>query len=55
LSVAFHVNLTHGPTLATKTVEFHLGRIYRKLDINSRAELIRRYASEQAGAVSSAL
>jgi DNA-binding CsgD family transcriptional regulator len=41
--------------LSHKTVEFHLSRIYRKLDINSRAELIRRFASEQAGAVSSAL
>jgi DNA-binding CsgD family transcriptional regulator len=31
--------------LSTKTVEFHLSRIYRKLDITSRAELIRRYAT----------
>jgi DNA-binding NarL/FixJ family response regulator len=32
--------------LSHKTVEFHLSRIYRKLEINSRAELIRRFASE---------
>ncbi len=32
--------------LSHKTVEFHLSRIYRKLDINSRAALIRRFASE---------
>jgi DNA-binding CsgD family transcriptional regulator len=32
--------------LSHKTVEFHLSRVYRKLDINSRAELIRRFASE---------
>jgi DNA-binding CsgD family transcriptional regulator len=31
--------------LSHKTVEFHLGRIYRKLDLNSRAELIRRFAA----------
>ena len=30
--------------LSHKTVEFHLTRIYRKLDVNSRAELIRRFA-----------
>ncbi len=29
--------------LSHKTVEFHLGRIYRKLDLSSRAELIARY------------
>ncbi|MGH3127689.1 MAG: response regulator transcription factor, partial [Gaiellaceae bacterium] len=29
--------------LSHKTVEFHLSRIYRKLDISSRAELIRRF------------
>jgi Bacterial regulatory proteins, luxR family len=29
-----------------KTIEFHLSRIYRKLDIHSRAELIRRFASD---------
>jgi DNA-binding CsgD family transcriptional regulator len=34
--------------LSHKTVEFHLSRIYRKLDLNSRAELIRRFASEGA-------
>ena len=32
--------------LSHKTIEFHLSRIYRKLDIHSRAELIRLYASE---------
>ena len=32
--------------LSHKTVEFHLSRIYRKLDIHSRAELIRLYATE---------
>ena len=36
------------PAAAAKTVEFHLGRIYRKLDIGSRAELIRRYAAGAA-------
>jgi DNA-binding CsgD family transcriptional regulator len=30
--------------LSHKTVEFHLGRVYRKLGIHSRAELIRRFA-----------
>jgi DNA-binding CsgD family transcriptional regulator len=34
--------------LSHKTVEFHLSRIYRKLGISSRAELIRRFA--QTGA-----
>jgi len=37
--------------LSSKTVEFHLSRIYRKLDISSRAELIRRYAAEGLPAV----
>jgi DNA-binding CsgD family transcriptional regulator len=32
--------------LSHKTVEFHLSRIYRKLDLTSRAELIRRFATE---------
>jgi DNA-binding CsgD family transcriptional regulator len=32
--------------LSHKTVEFHLGRVYRKLDIRSRAQLIRRFATE---------
>ena len=31
--------------LSPKTVEFHLARLYRKLDISSRGELIRRYAA----------
>ena len=34
--------------LSPKTVEFHLARVYRKLDISSRAELIRRFAAEPA-------
>ncbi len=34
--------------LSPKTVEFHLARVYRKLDIGSRAELIRRYAETGA-------
>jgi DNA-binding CsgD family transcriptional regulator len=40
--------------LSHKTVEFHLSRIYRKLDLNSRAELIRRFAAEGAPALSGA-
>jgi DNA-binding CsgD family transcriptional regulator len=31
--------------LSPKTVEFHLGRVYRKLGIGSRAELIRHFLS----------
>lgn len=31
--------------LSPKTVEFHLTRVYRKLDIHSRAELIRSFAA----------
>ena len=31
--------------LSPKTVEFHLGRAYRKLGISSRAELIRHFAT----------
>jgi DNA-binding CsgD family transcriptional regulator len=31
--------------LSPKTVEYHLTRIYRKLDLHSRAELIRRFAT----------
>jgi DNA-binding CsgD family transcriptional regulator len=34
--------------LSHKTIEFHLSRIYRKLDLHSRAELIRRFATEPA-------
>jgi DNA-binding CsgD family transcriptional regulator len=33
--------------LSPKTVEFHLTRIYRKLDVRSRAELVRLLASEE--------
>jgi len=32
--------------LSHKTIEFHLGRIYRKLNMSSRAELIRRFATQ---------
>ena len=31
--------------LSPKTIEFHLARVYRKLDLSSRAELIRRFAA----------
>jgi DNA-binding CsgD family transcriptional regulator len=39
--------------LSHKTIEFHLGRIYRKLKMHSRAELIRRFAraAEDAEAI----
>src|SRR6476619_1027065 len=36
--------------LSPKTVEFHLTRVYRKLNIHSRAELIRLFSSEHAPA-----
>jgi DNA-binding CsgD family transcriptional regulator len=36
--------------LSPKTVEFHLTRVYRKLDIHSRAELVRLISSERAPA-----
>lgn len=36
--------------LSHKTIEFHLGRVYRKLDLHSRAELISRFAREAAEA-----
>jgi DNA-binding CsgD family transcriptional regulator len=39
--------------LSHKTVEFHLGRIYRKLGIHTRAELIRRFATERSLPVAS--
>lgn len=32
--------------LSHKTIEFHLGGVYRKLDMHSRAELISRFARE---------
>jgi DNA-binding CsgD family transcriptional regulator len=32
--------------LSPKTVEFHLTRIYRKLDLNARAELVERFADQ---------
>jgi DNA-binding CsgD family transcriptional regulator len=34
--------------LSHKTVEFHLGRIYRKLSVGSRADLIRQFAAGEA-------
>jgi DNA-binding CsgD family transcriptional regulator len=39
--------------LSHKTIEFHLGRIYRKLDIHSRAELIRRFATDASPSATS--
>ena len=36
--------------LSPKTVEFHLSRVYRKLGVSSRAELVRRFAATGAGA-----
>jgi LuxR family maltose regulon positive regulatory protein len=34
--------------LSPKTVEFHLTRIYRKLDLHARAELVERFADQVA-------
>jgi DNA-binding CsgD family transcriptional regulator len=34
--------------LSPKTVEFHLGRVFRKVGVASRAELVRRFAAEPA-------
>jgi DNA-binding CsgD family transcriptional regulator len=36
--------------LSPKTVEFHLTHVYRKLNIHSRAELVRVFSSERAAA-----
>lgn len=36
--------------LSPKTVDFHLGRAYRKLDVRSRAELIKLFAQQAAAA-----
>jgi DNA-binding CsgD family transcriptional regulator len=38
--------------LSPKTVEYHLTHVYRKLDLHSRAELIRLFAGEGAMSVS---
>jgi DNA-binding CsgD family transcriptional regulator len=53
LQIALHVarGLTNREVgaalfLSHKTIEFHLGRIYRKLDMQSRAELIRRFVTQ---------
>jgi DNA-binding CsgD family transcriptional regulator len=35
--------------VSPKTVEFHLTRIYRKLEIHSRSELVRRIADDERG------
>jgi DNA-binding CsgD family transcriptional regulator len=52
LQIALHV--TEGKTnkevaaalfLSTKTIEFHLTRVYRKLELHSRGELIRMFTS----------
>ncbi|HET7856158.1 MAG TPA: AAA family ATPase [Gaiellaceae bacterium] len=55
LQIAFHVargmtNREVGAALflSHKTIEFHLGRVYRKLDMHSRSELISRFAREAA-------
>ena len=37
--------------LSPKTIEFHLSRVYPKLGVCSRAELIRRFTTEGAGAL----
>lgn len=39
--------------LSVKTVEFHLTRIYRKLGVHSRSELVRRMLTEMGQAVRS--
>jgi DNA-binding CsgD family transcriptional regulator len=39
--------------LSPKTVEYHLTHVYRKLDIHSRGELIRRFAANAERAASS--
>jgi DNA-binding CsgD family transcriptional regulator len=36
--------------LSPKTVDFHLGRAYRKLDVRSRAELITLFAQQATAA-----
>jgi DNA-binding CsgD family transcriptional regulator len=61
LQIALHVaegktNRDVGATLflSPKTVEFHLGRVFRKLGVRSRAELIRLLANEASPARPSA-
>jgi DNA-binding CsgD family transcriptional regulator len=36
--------------LSHKTVEFHLGRVYRKLNLTSRAGLVHRFAAREVDA-----
>jgi DNA-binding CsgD family transcriptional regulator len=40
--------------ISPKTVEFHLGGIYRKVGVSSRRELIRRFSTDRAAVVGSA-
>ena len=40
--------------LSPKTIEFHLTHIYRKLDIHSRSELVRRIADDETMRVATA-
>jgi DNA-binding CsgD family transcriptional regulator len=32
--------------VSPKTIEFHLGNVYRKLDVRSRTELVRTFAEQ---------
>ena len=55
LQIALHAaqgksNREIGATLflSPRTVEFHLTRVYRKLDVHSRAELIRLFSAGDA-------
>jgi DNA-binding CsgD family transcriptional regulator len=55
LQVALHVakGLTNREVaavlfLSPKTIEFHLTRVYRKLDVRSRAELVRLLVREES-------
>lgn len=40
-------DIGHTLYLSTRTVEFHLSRVYRKLGLSSRGELIRSFATER--------